>query len=185
MLGYLAWAFLTPGMKEELPEYGHERLGREVWEGWRREKGAFGTILCVRGENEEVQTHSAQQTPCAIHKFHFEESKTSRGSAEKKARHNLVITDSIFVLQNSTAKITSMFYPSSAWCETQRAKICPLLPAQLMGGGKEFQEWKSLLPRSPGRRSGAGQQEENVEFWLWRVARSESTEKCLVWEKLW
>lgn len=48
-----------------------------------------------------------------------------------------------------------MFYPSSAWCETQCAKICPLLPAQLMGGGKEFQERNSSLTGCPGRRSGA------------------------------
>lgn len=44
---------------------------------------------CVRGENEEVHTHSAQQTPCAIHKFHFEEKNPSCGSAENKAQDNL------------------------------------------------------------------------------------------------
>lgn len=58
MLDYLACAFLPPGMKEKLPEYGHERLsvnlGRGIWERWRREKGAFGKVPGVRGENEEV-----------------------------------------------------------------------------------------------------------------------------------
>lgn len=34
-------------------------------------------------------------------------------------------------------------------------KTCPLLPAQLMGGGKEFQERNSWLTGCPGRRSGA------------------------------
>lgn len=78
MLDYLARAFLPRGMKEKLPECGHERLsvnlGRGIWKRWRREKGEFGGIPGVR-ENEEAQMHPAQQTPCAIHRFHLEEEK--------------------------------------------------------------------------------------------------------------
>lgn len=114
--------------------------------------------------------------------------KRKKKKISNKAQDSPEITDIIFYSPNFAAKITSIFYPSSTWCETQCAKICPLLPAQLMGGGKEFQERNSLLTGSPGRRSGAaagnaGQQQENVELWPWRVARSESTKKCLVWER--
>lgn len=74
-----------------------------VWKRWRREKGEIGKIPCVSGE-KNVEPHLAQQTPRAIHRIHFEESKTSCGSAENKTQDDLQITDSIFVLQTSQQK---------------------------------------------------------------------------------
>lgn len=121
MLDYLACAFLPPGMKEKLPECGHEMLsvnvGWGIWKRWRKQKGEFGKIPCVRGENEEAQTHPAQQPPRAIHKFHFEEKKSHLEEVQR-TRHKTTsrqLTAFLFSKLHSKNNFNILFFLNMVW----------------------------------------------------------------------